>query len=557
MSDFKLQQKAVQRHLILISNLCIYGGILFVMWGVAIYFITGKSLEVWPARIGISSLLVGIGVVIKRKIDLSLQNAEWVVTAIGMVSVFYACYVTWIAGLDPTWVTGTTLIIVGILGYLTGMKQTISFAVFSVMVGGLSLYLQKTGQLMEPGAVMFNFFTAASLGLFSSVQRNRYLLDLIQLETKQNIILSTMREGVVLHLASGIIVSANESASRILGLTESQIIGKTSLDPQWKTFMEDGSVCSPEIHPSTIALATGRPVENFPMKLIKPDGSISFISVTAIPTFEPGNSTPMAAVVTIQDVTDQREKEEKIRSQEVSLMLSSRLAGLGEMAAGIAHEINNPLAVIAGRVSMIEDALSANDVDLEVMKRHIHSVGQTATRIAKIVNSMRSLSRQTMDDNFITTSINSILEDIFEISRERLRSCDVDLQIEHHEDIEFDCHPGQISQVILNLINNAVDAIEGHDSKWIRVSMVTDQSSLFLKVTDSGRGIPAELKTKILQPFFTTKDIGKGTGLGLSLVQTIIRKHGGEFYINDRSVNTEFVIRLPLKQETQTNKSST
>ena len=256
----------------------------------------------------------------------------------------------------------------------------------------------------------------------------------------------------------------------------------------------------------------------------------------------------MAVVVTLLDVTDQKENEDKIRAQEVSLMMASRLSGLGEMAAGIAHEINNPLAIISGRVGLIQDSLSNSDVDIEFVKRNTQTIENTVARIVKIVSSMKSLSRHTPNDNFIKSSINAILDDVVEISRQRIRTCEIDLQVEQTEDFLFDCYPGQISQVILNLMNNSIDAIEKFESKWIRISVSKDDSFVFFKIADCGEGIPLPIRNKILEPFFTTKEVGKGTGLGLSLVQAIVRKHNGEFRINDLAKNTEFVIQLPLKQ---------
>ncbi|MCE3011482.1 MAG: PAS domain-containing protein, partial [Proteobacteria bacterium] len=261
---------------------------------------------------------------------MSLDTAEWILAAAGTVTVSYAFYVTWVAGLDPIWITGTTLIIIGVLNYLTGTKQAIAFALFTLLIGAISMLHQNPDQLMAPNAVFFNFVTAIAIGFFSSLQRNRHPLDLIQLESKQDIVLSTMREGVILHDASGVIISINDSARKILGLTKDQILGKSNVDPQWKTFLEDGNPCPPEMHPSAVAQPTGRPVENFLLKLQKVNGKISWLSISAMPTFEPGRSAPVATVVTIQDITDQKLKEEKIRSQEVSLMLASRLSGLGE-----------------------------------------------------------------------------------------------------------------------------------------------------------------------------------------------------------------------------------
>jgi signal transduction histidine kinase len=234
-------------------------------------------------------------------------------------------------------------------------------------------------------------------------------------------------------------------------------------------------------------------------------------------------------------------------------MLASRLSGLGEMAAGIAHEINNPLAIISGRISILNQTLLDDKLDIEQVKESLNSIEQTVFRIAKIVASMKSLSRQVSNDHFTKCSIMKILDDVMEISRERLKEARISLILTDNLDVEFDCHPGLIGQAILNLTNNSVDAILNLESKWIRISFSQEDASLILRVTDSGKGIPPELRAKILEPFFTTKEIGKGTGLGLSLVQTIVRSHYGEFYINEKSQNTEFVLRLPISQAVRNN----
>ncbi len=108
--------------------------------------------------------------------------------------------------------------------------------------------------------------------------------------------------------------------------------------------------------------------------------------------------------------------------------------------------------------------------------------------------------------------------------------------------------PTQISQVLLNLLNNSFDAIEERAEKWIRVrfEINSNKKILIIKVTDSGDGIPNEIVHKMMNPFFTTKDIGKGTGLGLSISKGIIEEHGGHLIYNAQSKNTEFVVELPI-----------
>jgi signal transduction histidine kinase len=114
----------------------------------------------------------------------------------------------------------------------------------------------------------------------------------------------------------------------------------------------------------------------------------------------------------------------------------------------------------------------------------------------------------------------------------------------------LNCQEVQISQVLLNLIQNAVDAIEAQTTKkWIKLEILPVSNTCQIRVTDSGLGIPISLQDKILQPFFTTKDIGKGTGLGLSISSSIVREHGGQFFYDKDSPNTSFVIEIPMTQQ--------
>lgn len=469
MTLLSFKNKASDRHLNLLANLCVFGGLLFTLWALGIKLITGYSLEIWPIRFLISILFILSGLLIKNSKITSIESAEWLVTSLGLIAVLYAYYISWLNGLDPIWVTGTTLIIIGVLNYLTGITQVLTFSVISIFIGSLSLIYQRETPAMQPLSVILNYLTATALGFFSSLQRNRFLLDLIQLETRQNIILGSMREGVALHDSKGHIISVNESALKILGLSLDQILGISNIDPLWKTFNEDGSVCTPDQHPSSIAQAKGEIVKDFPLRLQKVDGTTAWLSINAVPTFEKGNPNPIATVVTIQDISDKKINEEIIRNQEISLMLAARLSGLGEMAAGIAHEINNPLAIMTGRISILKRELAKDELNIEEIKRNLLIEEEAVMRVAKIVNSMKSLSRQVESDQLLPTQISTIVDDLQIISKERIKHLQIDLQFIFTENFYFKCQSGLIGQAILNLINNAIDAIENYKEKWIRV----------------------------------------------------------------------------------------
>lgn len=136
--------------------------------------------------------------------------------------------------------------------------------------------------------------------------------------------------------------------------------------------------------------------------------------------------------------------------------------------------------------------------------------------------------------------------------RERFKHHGIELSLESTtSEFAVECRPTQISQAILNLLNNAFDAVENLAEKWVRVSVKDMGVALTVAVTDSGKGIPKNIRNKILQPFFTTKEVGKGTGLGLSISRGIVAGHGGQLFIDASAPNTSFVIRLPKRQNPQ------
>lgn len=243
-----------------------------------------------------------------------------------------------------------------------------------------------------------------------------------------------------------------------------------------------------------------------------------------------------------QDITERI----KIQSQ---MIQSSKMASLGEMASGIAHEINNPLTIIKLAASQLQKNIDSKEPDLAGSITSISRIDSTVDRISKIILGLRTFSRDGKNDPVELVSVDELLEDMLSFCNERLKHHAIKLIKDNIlPDLLFEGRKIEITQVLLNLLNNSIDAIELADHKWIKISVLSDGQYLEIKVTDSGLGIPLELQNKIFQPFFTSKEIGKGTGLGLSLSQTIIQNHQGKLFIDIKSQNTSFVLRLPKRQ---------
>jgi len=236
-----------------------------------------------------------------------------------------------------------------------------------------------------------------------------------------------------------------------------------------------------------------------------------------------------------------------ITQQQQSLIASAKMSALGEMAGGVAHEINNPLAIIQTLSSQVEEEVGEECIDREFLSDTASTLVKMTERIAKIVQGLRAFSRNGNQDSRAEIKVHKLFEETLGFCRERFKNNGVDLLVdEFDETLRFEGREVQISQVILNLLNNSHDAIAALAEKWIRISVSVKFEHLEIRIMDSGKGIAPELYEKIFQPFFTSKEIGKGTGLGLSISLGIVREHHGDLQLEKDSANTCFVIRLPL-----------
>lgn len=236
----------------------------------------------------------------------------------------------------------------------------------------------------------------------------------------------------------------------------------------------------------------------------------------------------------------------KILLQQSQLVQSSKMSALGEMASGVAHEINNPLSVIVSRAVLLKKKIERGQAPPDFIVTSLDKIEETAWRIEKIIRALRSFARQ--EDQLSPmqkVTLKSLVDETLDLCFERFKAVDLSIKVEVPEEIYIFCHPTQISQVFLNLFNNAFDAISAKPNPWIRIAAHIEGRRVIIQVQDAGDGIPFDVSTKIMQPFFSTKDIGKGTGLGLSISLGIIENHGGSLYLDPTQANTTFVIRLP------------
>jgi signal transduction histidine kinase len=237
--------------------------------------------------------------------------------------------------------------------------------------------------------------------------------------------------------------------------------------------------------------------------------------------------------------------DEKVLYARARAANSARLAALGELSGGVAHEIRNPLAAInlaAGQIAeRPEDAAQVGQLAARIQR--------VVMRTTKIIDVLRSFSRDASADPFVPVPVERIVNDTLELCGKRVAEDGLALNIGTiPEDLVVECRAAQLAQVLVNLIGNAFDAIAGVPDRWVRIDAREDGAYVEIAVTDSGPGVPVAVRPRLFEPFFTTKPPDRGTGLGLSLSRTLVEAHHGTLHLDTASPNTRFVMRIPRTQ---------
>jgi|GEM_PF-4971924 len=230
-----------------------------------------------------------------------------------------------------------------------------------------------------------------------------------------------------------------------------------------------------------------------------------------------------------------------LKEAEKRALHTARLASLGEMAAGVAHEVNNPLAIISGATGLLEKYRN----DPKKFSDKVKNIEDALQRISKIVSGLRNFSRTGEKTVHLPICLAKVVEGSLNLVAMSARVHSVPLSFEGNSAAVFLGDELEISQVLVNLLTNAIYAVKELPEKWVKVSLRETQSGLLLQILDSGKGIPTAIQEKIFQPFFTTKPVGEGTGIGLSISKGILEEHGAEIALKADDPHTCFEIRFP------------
>jgi PAS domain S-box-containing protein len=382
---------------------------------------------------------------------------------------------------------------------------------------------------------------AVNESLVFSILRERESLESAERERAQlKALLGALHDGVVIADGEGRIVMANEGARRIMGIASGVDIdwdNLLSLDMRWPTM----APIPREELPLSRAMHGGR-LADAEMLLVRPGGEVRRLMASCTNTQEEGKVA--LAIMVFRDITERRNLEDR-------LARSERLAAIGTLAAGVAHEINNPLAYVLSNVELgLEEiramrgaAPSQSMVELEAM---LMDAQLGAERVGKIVAALKTFSRS-REAPRAPIDVRPLLELAVNMAFNRIRHR-ARVLTNYGEVPLVEADDAQLGQVFINLLVNAAQAFpESVESNEIRIVTFTDASgSAVIEIQDTGRGIPAECLPHIFEPFFTTKAVGDGTGLGLSICRNIVMGMGGEITASSQpGTATTFRVVLP------------
>jgi two-component system NtrC family sensor kinase len=260
---------------------------------------------------------------------------------------------------------------------------------------------------------------------------------------------------------------------------------------------------------------------------------------------------------------DLQEAKRKLNETQAQLIQNEKLVWLGQLVAGIAHEINNPLAFVVNHLFIVENVLDGLGPEMEHQlaepsliklrkaRARMGEMKEGLDRVKELVSDLLTFSRLEQGE-FKTVDVVEIIDAVLLLLKYKMNGR---IRVEKHyvPARTLYCYAGRLHQVLMNLIANAVDAIEGEGKIVIRTSQTPEV--FLISIRDNGAGIDQRIRSKIFDPFFTTKPIGQGTGLGLAISQGIVEDHGGSIEVqSEQSVGTEFIVKIPRDLELQRGK---
>ncbi len=378
-------------------------------------------------------------------------------------------------------------------------------------------------------------------------------------------ILDGLEEFIVVINPDKTIADTNHSFLEKMGYSREEVIGHKC----YEVFQKSNRQCEPGKRnlncPHDEVFTKG----SFTQKIfprMNNRGELVYIEVSIYPIWE--ESGQISKVIEVsRDVTQLKKPDQEInkelermveertrelKAQQQKIVHKNKMASLGKLSASVVHEINNPISGLLNLILLIKKIVEQEELDSSSIKsfQHYLELMESETRrISRITSNLLSFSRGTRLE-FESVNVNNILEDLFLINNNFLKLNNIELNKQLDEDLpNITGDEGQLKQVFMNLLTNAVEAMEEQDPGILTVS--TSRENHYIRITfqDTGLGVPEEYINQVFDPFFSTKSQGKGVGLGMSVAYGIIQQHSGYMYIkSEQGSETEIIVHLPLTQ---------
>ena len=380
-------------------------------------------------------------------------------------------------------------------------------------------------------------------------EKQRFERELRRAAELRDLLLRTISDGLVVVNLDAEIVMVNHAAEAILEGRAEALRHKTLMQCGWDMQTHDGRYLEFSRHPVIRALHGRERVVEYEMRIRRPDRE-KILQVNAAPLLD-DRKTLLGAVATLRDVTHAKQNEQGNALLQQQIQQRERLASLGEMAAGVAHEINNPVTGVINYAHLLLGRDLGNDDD-RLLLRGIFDEGN---RIAEIVHNLLAFARQDKQEH-TATRLDEVLDASLSLVGRSLQQDGITILRELPQDLpSLYCRGPQIQQVFIHLMNNARDALNrrypgAHENKILRIAagVVERDDHTFVRTEfiDHGVGIAPEILPRIFDPFFTTKDLHQGMGLGLSVTYGIVKDHQGDIHVESvPGEKTTFAVELP------------